>query len=76
MKFLQWALLLFVQIHEHNACIEDERMGLLELKTFLKSKTNHTKPLLLIWVNDTKSEYCSWEQVKRHYKKKVLWPRF
>ena len=63
MKFLLWALLLFVQIHEHNACIEDERMGLLELKTFLKSKTNHTKPLLSTWVNDTKSECCSWERV-------------
>ena len=63
-KFLLWALLLFVQIHEHRACIEDERMGLLELKAFLKSKTNHTEPLLPTWVNDTKSECCSWEQVK------------
>ena len=48
-KFLLWALLLFVQIHEHRACIEDERMGLLELKAFLKSKTNHTEPLLPTW---------------------------
>ncbi|XP_030968106.1 receptor-like protein 56 isoform X1 [Quercus lobata] len=63
-KFLLWGLLLFVQIHEHKACIEDERMGLLELKAFLKSKTNHTKPLLPTWVNDTKSECCSWERVK------------
>ena len=63
-KFLLWALLLLVQIHKHIACIEDERMGLLELKAFLKSKTNHTKPLLPTWVNDTKSECCSWEQVK------------
>ena len=64
MKILLWALLIFVQIHEHKACIEDERMGLLELKAFLKSKTNHTKPLLPTWVNNTKSECCSWEQVK------------
>ena len=63
-KFLLWALLLLVQVHKHIACIEDERMGLLELKAFLKSKTNHTKPLLPTWVNDTKSECCSWEQVK------------
>ena len=63
-KFLVWALLLFVQIHEHNACIEDERMCLLELKTFLKFKTNHTKPLLPTWVNDKKSDCCSWERVK------------
>ena len=54
-KFLLWALLLFVQIHEHRACIEVERKGLLELKAFLKSRTNHTKPLLPTWVNDTKS---------------------
>ncbi|XP_065624357.1 receptor-like protein 56 [Quercus suber] len=39
-------------------------MGLLELKAFLKARTNHTKPLLPTWVNDTKSECCSWEQVK------------
>ncbi|XP_050285641.1 receptor like protein 21-like isoform X2 [Quercus robur] len=63
-KFLLWALLLFVQIHEHIACIEDERMGMLELKAFLKSKTNRTEPLLPTWVNDTKSECCSWEQVR------------
>ena len=63
-KFLLWALLLFVQIHEHIACIEVERMGLLELKSFMKSKTNRTEPLLPTWVNDTKSECCSWEQVR------------
>lgn len=63
-KFFLWAFLLFVQIHEHLACIEAERMGLLELKAFLKSTTNHAKPLLPTWVNDTKSECCSWKQVK------------
>ncbi|KAK7854809.1 receptor like protein 21 [Quercus suber] len=39
-------------------------MGLLELKIYLKSKTNHTKPLLPTWVNESKSECCSWKQVK------------
>ena len=63
MKSLPWALLLFVQIHEHRACIEEERMGLLELKTFLKSHINYTKPLLPTWVNETKGECRSWEQV-------------
>ena len=63
-KFLLWALILFVQIHEHNACIEDERMGLLELKTFLESKTNYTKPLLLTWINVSESDCCSWERVE------------
>ena len=62
-KSLLWALLLFVQIHEHRACIEEERTGLLELKAFLKSHTNYTKPLLPTWVYETKGECCSWEQV-------------
>ena len=62
-KSLLWALLVFVQIHEHRACIEEERTGLLELKAFLKSHTNYTKPLLPTWVYETKSECCSWERV-------------
>ena len=62
-KSLLWALLLFVQIHEHRACIEEERTGLLELKAFLKSHTNYTKPLLPTWVYETKGECCSWERV-------------
>nr|POF04396.1 lrr receptor-like serine/threonine-protein kinase gso1 [Quercus suber] len=62
-KSLLWSLLLFVQIHEHRACIEEERTALLELKAFLKSHTNYTKPLLPTWVYETKGECCSWEQV-------------
>ncbi|KAL4625713.1 hypothetical protein ACB092_05G045500 [Castanea dentata] len=62
-KSLLWSLLLFVQIHEHIACIEEERMGLLELKAFLKSHTNYTKPLLPTWVYETKGGCCSWEWV-------------
>ncbi|XP_075666534.1 receptor-like protein 56 [Castanea sativa] len=62
-KSLLWSLLLFVQIHEHRACIEEERMGLLELKAFLKSHTNYTKPLLPTWVYETKGGCCSWEWV-------------
>ncbi|KAL4625549.1 hypothetical protein ACB092_05G034300 [Castanea dentata] len=62
-KSLLWSLLLFVQIHEHRACIEEERMGLLELKAFLKSHTNYTKPLLPTWVYETKDGCCSWERV-------------
>ena len=62
-KSLLWALLLFVQIHEHRACIEEERVSLLELKAFLKSHTNYTEPLLPTWVYERNSECCSWEQV-------------
>ncbi|KAK4591038.1 hypothetical protein RGQ29_021288 [Quercus rubra] len=62
-KSLLWSLLLFVQIHEHRACIEEERMGLLELKAFLKSHTNYTKPFLPTWVYETKGGCCRWERV-------------
>nr|POE69300.1 hypothetical protein CFP56_42876 [Quercus suber] len=51
-KYLLWALLLIVQIHEHGACLEEERMCLLELKAFLKSNVNHTNHLFPSWVND------------------------
>ena len=64
MKSLLWALLLFVQIHEHSGCIEEERMGLIELKAFLKSNIHYTNHLLLpSWVNETKSGCCGWEGV-------------
>nr|XP_023896825.1 uncharacterized protein LOC112008725 [Quercus suber]POE55485.1 hypothetical protein CFP56_68715 [Quercus suber] len=62
-KSLLWVLLLFVQIHEYRACIEEERMVLLELKAFLKSHTKYTKPLLPTWVYETKGECCSRERV-------------
>ncbi|GMY34562.1 receptor like protein 21-like, partial [Fagus crenata] len=63
-KSLLWALLLFAQIHEHRGCIEEERMGLIELKAFLKSNIHYTNHLLLpSWVNETKSECCGWEGV-------------
>ena len=63
-KALLWALVLFVQIHEHRGCIEDERIGLLQLKAFMKSNINYKNHLLPSWVNGTKSECCGWEGVK------------
>ena len=63
-KTLLCALLLFVQIHEHRGCIEEERTGLLELKSFLKSNTNSTDAFLPSWVNEAKSECCGWERVR------------
>ena len=44
-KSLLWALVLFVQINGHKGCIEEERIGLLELKAFLKSNSNYTTHL-------------------------------
>ena len=63
-KSLLWALLLLVQIHEHRGCIEEERMGFIELKAFLNSNINDTNGLLLpSWVNETKNGCCGWEGV-------------
>ncbi|KAF3951926.1 hypothetical protein CMV_022474 [Castanea mollissima] len=61
---LLWASVLFVQIREHRGCIEEERIGLLELKAFMKSNSNDVDHLLPSWVNGTKSECCDWEGVK------------
>uniref|UniRef100_A0A7N2LNJ1 Leucine-rich repeat-containing N-terminal plant-type domain-containing protein n=1 Tax=Quercus lobata TaxID=97700 RepID=A0A7N2LNJ1_QUELO len=63
-RSLLWVLVIFAHIHELRACIEEERMGLLELKAYLKSNTNYTEPLLPSWVYDLKSECCNWERVK------------
>ena len=46
-KALLCALLLIVQIHEQLACVEEERMDLLELKVLLKSNVNLTRHLFL-----------------------------
>ncbi|KAK7849934.1 receptor-like protein 14 [Quercus suber] len=69
-KSLLWALLLFVQIHEHRACIEEERTGLLELKAFLKSHTIYTKPLLPTWAYETK-EYFIFILINTIYRNNV-----
>ena len=62
-KSLLWVLVLLVQIHEHRGCLEEERMGLLELKACLKSNIMHTDHLFPSWVNETRSECCGWERV-------------
>ena len=45
------------------ACAEEERMGVLELKVFLKSNVNPTNHLFLSWVNKIRSECCGWKWV-------------
>jgi hypothetical protein len=65
-KALLWGLLVFLQFHGHTpACLEEERIALLELKAFLKSNIiyayNHR--LLPSWIDDAKSDCCDWERV-------------
>ncbi|KAG6703162.1 hypothetical protein I3842_07G071300 [Carya illinoinensis] len=60
-----WALVIFVQIHEHNGCLEEERVGLLRLKAFLKSNAD-IGDRLPSWIEDAdqiSSDCCGWEQV-------------
>ncbi|XP_042987439.1 receptor-like protein 13 [Carya illinoinensis] len=64
-KCLMWALVIFVQIHEHKGCLEEERIGLLRLKAFLKSHY-HIGNRLSSWIEDTdqiNSDCCGWEGI-------------
>ncbi|KAG6667470.1 hypothetical protein I3843_01G094000, partial [Carya illinoinensis] len=66
MKALLWVLVIFVQIHEYKSCLEEERIGLLHLKSFLKSiPYTNSNDLLPSWVDNSKSiECCGWERVR------------
>ncbi|KAG2696238.1 hypothetical protein I3760_07G048900 [Carya illinoinensis] len=65
-KCLMWALVIFVQIHEHKGCLEEERIGLLQLKAFLKSNAEIGN-CLPSWIEDadqiSMSDCCGWERV-------------
>ncbi|XP_041021879.1 receptor like protein 21-like [Juglans microcarpa x Juglans regia] len=65
MKALLWVLVIFIQIGENKGCLEEERIGLLHLKSFLKSiPYANSDHLLPSWVDDSKStECCDWERV-------------
>ena len=51
-KCLLWGLIVLIQIHGHRGCFEEERMGLIEIKEFVRSNGNDVDP---------KSECCDWE---------------
>ncbi|KAG6619830.1 hypothetical protein I3842_Q078000 [Carya illinoinensis] len=65
-KCLMWALVIFVQIHEHKGCLEEERIGLLQLKAFLKSNAEIGNRFPS-WIEDadqiSMSDCCGWERV-------------
>ncbi|XP_042987424.1 receptor-like protein 13 isoform X3 [Carya illinoinensis] len=64
-KCLMWALVIFVQIHEHKGCLEEERIGLLQMKAFLKSHYNIGN-CPLSWIEDAdqiSSDCCGWEGI-------------
>ncbi|KAF5464158.1 hypothetical protein F2P56_014255 [Juglans regia] len=67
MKALLWVLVIFVQTREYMGCLEEERVGLLHLKSFLIiSIQPHTYSdyFLPSWIDHEKSDCCGWERVK------------
>ncbi|KAG6633304.1 hypothetical protein CIPAW_12G039300 [Carya illinoinensis] len=65
---LLWVLMVFVQTSEYMGCLEEERIDLLHLKSFLiisirPLKAYNSDYLLPSWVNHEKSDCCGWERV-------------
>ncbi|XP_040987426.1 receptor-like protein 14 isoform X3 [Juglans microcarpa x Juglans regia] len=69
MKALLWVLVVFVQTREYMGCLEEERAGLLHLKSFLIISIpsfrayNSDYDRLPSWVDHEKSDCCNWERV-------------
>lgn len=63
-KHLMLVLIVLLQINGYKACLEEERMGLLEFKWFVKSNNEDADGLLRSWVDDRESDCCGWERVK------------
>ncbi|KAL6335677.1 hypothetical protein AAG906_032867 [Vitis piasezkii] len=61
---LMLVLIVLLQINGYKACLEEERMGLLEFKWFVKSNNEDADGLLRSWVDDRESDCCGWERVK------------
>ena len=64
-KDLTWVfMLLLIQICGARGCIEEEKMGLLEFKAFIKVNDVNADFLLPSWIDHNNiSECCSWERV-------------
>uniref|UniRef100_A0A199UAK4 Leucine-rich repeat-containing N-terminal plant-type domain-containing protein n=1 Tax=Manihot esculenta TaxID=3983 RepID=A0A199UAK4_MANES len=64
LKFSLWAFLviIFLQMNGSRACLEKERIGLLEFKAFMKSNCE-VDDNLDSWVEDGTSDCCDWERV-------------
>ena len=62
MKSFLWGLIVLVQLHGYRGCFDEERMGLLEIKEFVRAIPNVTDHLLPSWVDDHESDCCHWER--------------
>ncbi|KAH1120655.1 hypothetical protein J1N35_003815 [Gossypium stocksii] len=58
-------VILLTQFDGKKACFEEERMGLLELKSFLKQEVELGSDHVVLpsWVDDPRSDCCGWERV-------------
>ncbi|XP_044487360.1 receptor like protein 21-like [Mangifera indica] len=64
-KLLLMVSIVLVQAYGFKGFSEKERIGLLELKSFIKSVSNYeTEKILVSWVDDKTSNYCEWERVQ------------
>ncbi|XP_044469678.1 receptor-like protein 56 [Mangifera indica] len=64
-KLLLMFVIVLVQIHGFKGFSEKERIGLLELKSFIKSVNDYkTDEILVSWVDDKASNCCEWERVQ------------
>ncbi|KAE8706145.1 Detected protein of unknown function [Hibiscus syriacus] len=63
--FLVNLVIIFTQTDGQRACSEEERTGLLELKSFLKIDVMNgaEHDVLPSWVDDPTSDYCGWERL-------------
>ena len=63
-KDLMWVfMLLLIQICGSKGCIEEEKMSLLEFKSFLQLNNENADFLLPSWIDNNISECCNWERV-------------
>ncbi|CAH8381344.1 unnamed protein product [Eruca vesicaria subsp. sativa] len=63
-QILIWVIVVMAQIHRYKSCVEKERKGLLELKTYLLLSGDKEDRTFDTWSNDTVSDCCRWERVK------------
>ena len=64
-KLSFWVALVLFQTSGFNGCLENERIGLLDLKSFIKSVSDYqTETILVSWVDGKMSDCCRWERVQ------------
>ena len=53
-------------MHGLKSCLDNERIGLMEIKTFIKSVSDmqFADAILVSWVDSRTSDCCSWERIK------------